>query len=190
MPDLEILATPVTHQGTRYSGSILVRTDSGIESIEQLRGRPFCFVKRGSTSGWLMPRRELRNAGLDPDVDLGSIHYGQQHPATLKLLDKGACAGAAVFTSAWHDADRQRMSPDSFRPLATYTMPHDAYVVRGTLGDAEVATLRAALLALEPGGARASSVLEHHEDAIGFARATDTDYAGIRAAVEQEPSER
>ena len=190
LPGLQLIATPVTTSGTGYSGSILVRSDSSIESVTDLRGKPFCYVREGSTSGWLMPRRALRAAGLDPDADLSGIHYGQNHLATLKLLDKGTCEAAAVFNKIWHDADDFRMSSDSFRPIASYTMPHDAYVASATMPAEEVEAIRAAFLALNAESALAARVLADHHDALGFAEASDADYGDIRRAVEEEPALR
>ncbi len=62
---------------------ILVRSDSSIRNISELAGKPFCFVKIGSTSGWLIPRREFRHVGINPDTDFSAIRYGQNHLGTL-----------------------------------------------------------------------------------------------------------
>jgi serine/threonine-protein kinase len=184
--DLRILATPLARGGSKgYGGAILVRARSEIRSLDDLRGRPFCYVKRDSTSGWLLPRAELREAGLDPDRDLRGVHYGNQHEETLKLLHREECDAAAVFTNIWHEAGKHGMSPDAFRAIANYHMPHDAYVVTKAMSEKEAEAIRAALLSLEPGSDVAERVLRPH-DTGGFAAATDADYERIRRAVERE----
>jgi phosphonate transport system substrate-binding protein len=42
-----------------------VRADSGIGSLEQMRGRSLAWADPNSTSGFLVPRSELREAGVD-----------------------------------------------------------------------------------------------------------------------------
>jgi phosphonate transport system substrate-binding protein len=188
--DLRILATPLARGGSKgYGGAILVRARSEIRSLDDLRGRPFCYVKRDSTSGWLLPRAELREAGLDPDRDLRGVHYGNQHEETLKLLHREECDAAAVFTNIWHEAGKHGMSPDAFRAIANYHMPHDAYVVTKAMSEKEAEAIRAALLSLEPGSDVAERVLRPH-DTGGFAAATDADYERIRRAREDERLER
>ena len=185
--NLSVLATPVTVGGRKgYFGSILVATESNIRSVADFKGKPFCFVKTGSTSGYLMPRRELREAGIDPNSDLGTIHYGQNHLGTLKLLASNSCVGASVFTNIWHDAAKHRLDPDSFRSVADYFMPHDAYVVSAKVTTEEREAIATALLALVPNGDLAKRVLTGDNETAGFAKADDSDFDAIRTAVDLE----
>ena len=190
LPGLRLIATTVTRGGRRgYYGSILVATDSKMTSLAQLAGQPFCFVRRGSTSGWLLPRRALREAGLDPDTAFPSVHYGQDHLGTLKLLAKGACKAAAVYTQLWHDADEYQLDPASFRSLTDFLMPHDAYVVTQFTSDEDTEELRQALLSLEPESKLAKEVLVTLDQG-GFVSADAADYDSIAAAIAAEPSLR
>jgi phosphonate transport system substrate-binding protein len=47
-----------------YISVMVVRTDSGIASLEQMRGRSLAWADANSTSGYLIPRSELRGAGI------------------------------------------------------------------------------------------------------------------------------
>ena len=188
IPDLTLVATTVTRSGRpNYFGSILVRGADNIGNVGELKGKPFCFVRQGSTSGWLLPRRALRAAGIDPDSDFPAVHYGQNHLGTLKLLAKGTCAGASVYTKLWHDADEHGLDPAAFRSLVDFKMPHDAYVATPSLPPADVERIRAALLKLEPGSELAKKTLIELDQG-GFTTVTDDAYREIAEAVAEEPS--
>lgn len=74
----EPLALTVSSQntGSTYRSVLATRSDSGIHSLQMVKGRTLGLVDGQSTSGWVMPRAMLREAGIDPDSDV-----------TVKLLD-------------------------------------------------------------------------------------------------------
>ena len=53
--------------GIAYIAVMVVRADSGITSLEQLRGRSLAWADPNSTSGYLVPRSELRAAGINTE---------------------------------------------------------------------------------------------------------------------------
>jgi phosphonate transport system substrate-binding protein len=65
-----------------YRSVIFTRADSGIESIEELRGKVIAFGEPFSTSGFLMPKAALASAGLrlvnseDPAASIPSDRVG------------------------------------------------------------------------------------------------------------------
>ncbi|WP_280342010.1 PhnD/SsuA/transferrin family substrate-binding protein [Nocardia neocaledoniensis] len=46
------------------------RTNSDIDSIDDLRGRKIAFVDTGSTSGNYIPKLMLKRAGIDPNTGI------------------------------------------------------------------------------------------------------------------------
>lgn len=50
--------------GISYVSVMVVRADSGITNLEQLRGKSLAWADPNSTSGYLVPRSELRTAGI------------------------------------------------------------------------------------------------------------------------------
>jgi serine/threonine-protein kinase len=182
-PGLVLLAKPVTPTGPFYQGVILTRADSGIRSLRDLAGKRFCYVNPGSTSGYLYPRALLREAGLDPDRSFASTSFGQEHLNTLRLLDRGVCDGASVFSSVLQAGERAGMPAARFHQLAaTDRIPYDAYAVLASTPAADSKAIADALLALEPGSetARAAFAGAEEGEIIGFARAVDADYEPVR----------
>jgi ABC-type phosphate/phosphonate transport system substrate-binding protein len=145
-----LLAKPETRGGPSYQGLILTRADSRIRSLADLKGKTFCYVNKGSTSGYLYPRALLRQAGVDPDTDFASKSFGHDHLNTLRLLDRGECQGAAVYAKILETGSKHGMPSERFHQLAsTERIPYDAYSVLAKTPPEEVAAIQSALLALD-----------------------------------------
>jgi phosphonate transport system substrate-binding protein len=68
-----------------YWASIVTYPGSGIETVEEIKGRSFAFSDPDSTSGHLFPAYGLRKAGLDPDKDIRAIYAGS-HTSSFEAL--------------------------------------------------------------------------------------------------------
>jgi phosphonate transport system substrate-binding protein len=93
---LEALAVPVTAQGPYYHSLFLVRTDSGIGQLEQLRGRRFGFTDPMSLSGYHYPRSIARSQGPDADGFFGGALFTYSHDGSIRAVLDGIVDGAAV----------------------------------------------------------------------------------------------
>ena len=79
---------------TTYVGQINVRADSGITSLEDLKGKVMCWVDPNSTSGYIIPRIMLAANGIDPDTDFAKTveagsHNNVDHPGLQRRLRRG-----------------------------------------------------------------------------------------------------
>lgn len=93
----EVLLTSINDKGEAgYYSEILVREDSGIEKIEDLRGKTIAFVDPSSTSGYLFPGAYLKEAGLDLEKDLNYTYSGG-HDKSLQLILNGDVDAIATF---------------------------------------------------------------------------------------------
>jgi phosphonate transport system substrate-binding protein len=70
--------------------SVFITTDNTIKSLADLKGKTLSFGSQSSTSGHLMPRNFLLQAGLDPDRDLRRVAYSGAHDATVAAV--ASCA--------------------------------------------------------------------------------------------------
>ncbi len=91
---------------TSYRGQFLARTDSRIETIDDLNDKSIAYVDPSSTSGFILPKAMLDSRGIKPSetvfamrhdnvvtmvyqkqVDAGATYYAPPHPETGEILD-------------------------------------------------------------------------------------------------------
>jgi len=78
-----------------FFGAIIVRTDSPIKSMKDLKGKRFSFGDPISTTGHIFARILMKESGINPDTDLDNVVYSGSHDATiLAVLNKKVDAGA------------------------------------------------------------------------------------------------
>lgn len=77
----------------------------GLTSIEDVKGKALTFGSESSTSGHLMPRHFMMEAGIDPTADLdGAPNYSGSHDKTWKLVESGAFEVGALNEAVWEAA--------------------------------------------------------------------------------------
>ena len=96
----EAALVSVRYGSPTYNGQIIVRADSGINSIEDLKGKTFCRPDPLSTSGWIIPMLTMRAAGLDPETDLAEIVDAGAHDAVVAAVYNGDCDAGATYVDA------------------------------------------------------------------------------------------
>jgi len=96
----DVVLTSVRFGASTYAGQIIVRADSGIESIADLAGKTMCRPDPLSTSGWIIPALTLRAEGIDPDTDLGEVVDAGGHDAVVLAVYDGQCDAGATFVDA------------------------------------------------------------------------------------------
>lgn len=82
-----------------YYSTILVRGDSGIGKLSQLKGKRFAYVDEKSASGYLYPRVHFKKQGIDPAAFFASTVFSGNHEASVRLLKDGKTDGIAVFSN-------------------------------------------------------------------------------------------
>jgi len=85
---------------TSYAGQINVGADSGITTLEDLKGKVFCWVDPNSTSGYIIPRIMLQANGIDPDNDFAQTVEAGSHDAVITAVYNGDCDAGATFDDA------------------------------------------------------------------------------------------
>jgi phosphate/phosphite/phosphonate ABC transporter binding protein len=129
---------------TSYSAALVVREDSTLRELADLRGTRAGWVDPWSAAGYVVPRIELVRRGIDPEtVFHAEIFYGN-HRDTLLALGRDECdvvgtyartpaAGSEAREGAWTALPDLRI-----RVLATFgAIPNDVIAVRRNLGPRE-----------------------------------------------------
>ena len=80
----------------RFTSVILVRRDSPLRGLADLRQRRFSFANRNSTSGHYMLRQRLADERLVPERDFASVRYSADHDAAMRALADGEVDAAGV----------------------------------------------------------------------------------------------
>ncbi len=86
-----------------YSGQIIVKNDSDIKTLADLKGKTFCRPDPLSTSGWIVPSITLRANGINPDTDLARIVDAGGHPQVVTAVVNGDCDAGATYVDARTD---------------------------------------------------------------------------------------
>jgi phosphonate transport system substrate-binding protein len=86
---------------TTYNSQIMVRTDSGLNTLADLRGKKFAFSDPISTSGHLFPLLLVRKeTGQEPKAFFSEIIFAGSHPNSVLAVYNRRVDGAASFTDA------------------------------------------------------------------------------------------
>ncbi|MGE5246973.1 MAG: phosphate/phosphite/phosphonate ABC transporter substrate-binding protein [Verrucomicrobiota bacterium] len=147
---LRVLARPENLQGvSTYHGLLLVRKDSGIQSVKEMKGKRLACVDRATTAGYLLPLAYFAEHGVaDPRRYLKEIYFAGTHEAAIEdVLNRKADIAAAKNTVF------ERMAATDFhvnrilRVIAVSpSVPENALAVRGNLDGGLAEKIKSALL--------------------------------------------
>lgn len=177
---------------TSYRGEILVRADSGIETLADLGGKTIAYADPYSTGGYIYPLKLLDERKVKP----GKSVFAGGHRKAVEMLYDGKVDAAAVYHTKPSDeglARDARMEiadehPDvisKIRILAlTDPIPNGPVATRDGLPDPIETALIGALVefAKKPEGRTALNELYNM---TGLAVANDADYNGVRKTLKE-----
>ncbi|WP_242392485.1 putative selenate ABC transporter substrate-binding protein [Anaeromyxobacter oryzisoli] len=170
-------------EDAHFHSKFITRAGSGIATLADLKGKTFAFGSPSSTSGHLMPRHFLLEAGVDPDQAFSRYAFSGAHDATAKWVEGGKVDAGALNESVWKKlVDEKKIDPA--KVVVFYTTPefHDYnWTVRGDLDPKLVQKIKAAFLALDPANPQHKKILDLQR-ASRFIEARPEDYAGIESA--------
>ena len=88
-------------EDTKFQSVFIAKTDSGIKTLADLKGRQISFGSQSSTSGHLMPRHFLLQAQINPEKDFRRVAYSGAHDATIASVVSGKVDAAALDITVW-----------------------------------------------------------------------------------------
>ncbi len=97
----KIIPIAQREEDTRFQSVFIAKTDSGIKSLADMKGKQVSFGSQSSTSGHLMPRSFLLQANIDPDKDFKRVAYSGAHDATIASVVSGKVDAAALDITVW-----------------------------------------------------------------------------------------
>ncbi|WP_322922667.1 phosphate/phosphite/phosphonate ABC transporter substrate-binding protein [Paenibacillus campi] len=90
---------PTTEKVNYYKSMILVKKDSPIKTLTDLKGKKIGWQDVTSSAGYVFPAAELKKAGVDPDTDVQGVTI-KGHDAAVMALLNGQVDAVAVFQDA------------------------------------------------------------------------------------------
>jgi len=97
----KIIPIAQREEDTSFRSVFITQTNSGIKRLTDLKGKQVSFGSQSSTSGHLMPRSFLLEAGIDPDKDFKRAAYSGAHDATIAAVVNGRVDAAALDITVW-----------------------------------------------------------------------------------------
>lgn len=131
-----------------YFAIMVTHPKSGIQRIEDLKGRSFAFGDKGSTSGYLIPFHEFQKRGLDPDTYFSRVLYTRHQAIETQVVRGELDAGADYNRNRDAMISQGLIKAEDSRIFWTSPpLPNDAFAVSASLARdaAFVARLREAL---------------------------------------------
>ncbi len=163
--------------------SVFITSDPAIKTLADLKGKDVSFGAQSSTSGHLMPRSFLLQAGIDPDKDFKRVAYSGAHDATIAAVAGGKVQAGALNISVWEKfvADK-KIDPEKVRVFYTTPAYYDYnWSVSSEMPVAMRTKLTQAFLALDPKTPEGKEILELQR-ATRFIPTRPENYKGIEAA--------
>jgi phosphonate transport system substrate-binding protein len=169
----------------KFRSVFITDAASGINKLEDLKGKTLSFGSASSTSGHLMPRSYLLAAKINPDTDLKRVSFSGAHDATIAAVASGKVDAGALNISVWDKfvADKK---VDTSAVKVFYTTPtyYDYnWSVHADMPAALREKIAAAFLALKADTPEGKEILALQR-ATRFIPTKAENYAGIKVAAE------
>ncbi len=167
-----------------YRSVIIVRNDSDIQRLTDLRGRSFAFASLHSTSGNLFGRSVLAEAGIDLQ-NLDRYHNFQHHDQVVKAVLSGEFDAGSV-----KDVVAFKYQSKGLRLLHfSEPIPSVPFVVRPDASNDFVKAVKNALLQIDPSRSEYTALTANwnEEFKYGFIETSVGDYEPIRKMLNAIP---
>jgi methyl-accepting chemotaxis protein len=163
--------------GKPYQNSVIItRSDSSVNSLEDLAGKTFAFADIHSTTSHIIPRAMLLDEGIDIK-DLKHYNYLGHHDDVARAVIKGDFDAGGVMETAAEKFKNQGLKILKI----SEKVPGFNICISRNLSTEVIAELKKAFLSLSDNTPEGSSVLKSiNENCSGFVEATDEEYNKVR----------
>ncbi len=120
----------------KFTGIILVRRDSGIRQVSELKGKKVAYPARTALAAALMPQYYLHTHGLNVNQDIENKFVGSQESSIMNVY-LGDVAAAATWLLPWESFQQEH--PELAREL-TVQWQTDALINNSVMARDDVPT--------------------------------------------------
>ncbi|WP_439112761.1 putative selenate ABC transporter substrate-binding protein [Hydrogenophaga sp.] len=170
-------------EDTKFQSVFIAKTDSGIKTLADMKGKQVSFGSQSSTSGHLMPRSFLLQANINPEKDFRRIAYSGAHDATIASVVSGKVDAAALDITVWKKFVNEN-KVDTQAVNVFFTTPgyfNYNWSVHADMPATMQTKVKAALLALDPANPEHAEILRLNR-ATRYIATTPDNYKGLETA--------
>lgn len=178
------VVSTILYQGKpEYFAIIVTNPKSGINRLEDLKGRTFAFGDKGSTSGYLIPSHEFLKRGIEPEKFFSKLVH-TKHQAIETQVTRGELDAGADYNRNRDAMIEQGLikSIDSKIIWTSAPLPNDAFAVSADLAKDKAFTARLAAALEEVGVALKTQPNLLPNNYTGFVTKDNRYYMPIRDA--------
>jgi phosphonate transport system substrate-binding protein len=170
-------------EDTKFRSVFITQKNSGITKLADLKGKQVSFGSQSSTSGHLMPRSFLLEAGIDPDRDFKRVAYSGAHDATIASVVSGRVDAAALDITVWNKFVNEKKVDTNKVDVFFTTPPYFNYnwSVNADMPVALREKITQALLALDMNTPEGKEILTLNR-ASKYIPTTPENYKGLESA--------
>lgn len=99
-----LLTTQEADGTTSYVAAMYVRAESDIKDLQGMRGKSMAWADPNSASGYLIPRAEMREQGIDPTTFFGRTSFAGGHEQAVVAVLGGQYDAGVCWTSGQGDS--------------------------------------------------------------------------------------
>lgn len=120
-----------------FRGIILVRKDSGIHTLIDLKGKKVAYPAATALAATMMPQYYLHTHGIDVNRDIENLYVGSQESSIMNVL-RGHVAAAATWPIPWKAfaSENPELAAQLEVKWQTGTLPNNGWVVRKDIPEA------------------------------------------------------
>ena len=179
----EVVSTILYQGKPEYFAIMVTHPKSGINSIDDLKGKTFAFGDKGSTSGYLIPSHEFFKRGIEPDKFFSRV-INTKHQAIETQITRGELDAGADYNRNRDAMIEQGLikASDSKIFWTSAPLPNDAFAVSAALAKDKAFTAKLAAALEETGALLKSQPALLPNNYTGFVSKDNKYYAPIRDA--------
>lgn len=162
-----------------YYGMILTKKDSGLKTLEDIKGKTWAFTDAHSTSGTLVPSVMFSKKGINPQEYFSKVLYSGGHEASILSVKAGKVDAASTNNLDFNRGLGRNWTKDDFNVIwESELIPGSPMTVRSDLPESlKLAIMGAFVSYNDEVGLKKLKIK-------GFAPAKDSDYNSVRDLIE------
>lgn len=188
---VDVMLTTVRNRSTKYWSFVIARTDTGVNTLSDLKGKRFAYGDPVSTSGSIYPKHLIRASGYDPEKFFSGVIYAGAHDKVVMAVYNKQVDGGAIYGGVVSDAREKVVGTIKDVMKKTHVIarsveiPNDTVSARRGLPPEIVKKVADGLMEIAKSDEGRIAVMSLY-GIDGFVPAKDSDYDSVREVAKAE----